>query len=289
MCNEFNDYVFFVLSSQKKDILPTSTSYKTDKKKVLIFISEESGVIPEYLSPYYYSIFKAYMPCVDGNKGNIFNFPLQCVGTVPVFPYIPIPARKYSVFFSGNLNGNRLPLYLSFFCHHLALSGTRNVLFKGIRILSEYQLIKKIMVSIDFSKKFSNSYIRFSSGFSQGLPAEQYGKIIAESKIVLCPRGFCSTECFRHYEAMRAGCIIISEQLPKTYFYNNSPIIQIQNWTEGLQRAKELLNNPAAMEKTSAETKAWWETKCSEKAIANYLYDCLKTRAAFVNDSFDFI
>jgi hypothetical protein len=127
-----------------------------------------------------------------------------------------------------------------------------------------------------FDNKFPHSYIRFTNGFLRGLPPDKYGNMIANSKIVLCPTGVSSKECFRHYEAMRAGCVIISERLPETYFYKDSPIIQIDNWKEGLAKAHDLINDDRELEKISRKTYEWWEERCSEFATAKYMKMCLE-------------
>jgi hypothetical protein len=79
------------------------------------------------------------------------------------------------------------------------------------------------------------------------------------------------TECFRHFEAMRAGCVIISEPLPDTPFYANSPLIQVNNWEKGCDIAQELLKDEAKLEEIHRKTLAWWEEKCSEHATAQYI------------------
>jgi len=264
MKEEFNDYLFFILSSHDANVIPSSASYKSKKKKVLIFISDESGTLPDYLSPNYYAIFKAYMHGDPISSGNIFNFSLGCVREVPQLPIVPIDSRKYSVFFIGNLNNQRIKFYSSLFSMFLPIR---------VATLKKLSVIKRLVVSLksNFDNRFPNSHIRFTKGFRQGITPVEYGKMIANSKIVLCPKGFYSAECFRHYEAMRAGCVIVSEKLPNTFFYKDSPIIQIATWEEGLKKVSQLLDNPVELEKISHSTRDWWNEKCSEHATAPYL------------------
>jgi hypothetical protein len=273
MPNNFKKYYFFVLWSPNSDITPESLYYETDKKKVLIFISDESGKIPYNLSPYYFAIFKMYLQLDKFSVHNIFNFPLCCVKDVPELSNVPFENRKYSVFFSGNLNRDRMPLYLTLLLGHFP-----NFLLRCFRFLISIKILKNILLVVKskFDNKFSNSYIYFTNGFAKGIPPDEYGKIIANSKIVLCPRGFNSPECFRHYEAMRAGCVIISEKLPKTYFYKESPIIQIDNWNEGLKITFDLINNEKKLKEIGKETYNWWKKRCSEKATAHYMNKILE-------------
>ncbi len=68
--------------------------------------------------------------------------------------------------------------------------------------------------------------ITLTDGFARGLSPETYGRKLALSKTVLCPRGFSSTDTFRHVEALRAGAVVISEPLPDLHLYRGSPIIR---------------------------------------------------------------
>ena len=60
-------------------------------------------------------------------------------------------------------------------------------------------------------KDVPNGQLHISGGFAQGLNHEEYYKLMARSKIVLCPNGNISPDSFRLYEALEAGCIPIVE------------------------------------------------------------------------------
>jgi hypothetical protein len=124
---------------------------------------------------------------------------------------------------------------------------------------------------------FPRSFIRFSNGFHCGLTPEEYSARLYDSQIVLCPPGLSQPETIRHYEAMRAGCIVILEPLPDTYFYRNSPIIIIRNWREAQQKILHLLANPAEMVSLQHQILDWWNNRCAEKAAAQYIFSKLQT------------
>ena len=273
MKNIFDDYIFFIFAGGNPKIEPDSLYIHSNKKKVLLYISEESGIIPYNISQYYHAIFKAYLKTDTIGLNNIFNFPLCCVKNVPSLSVLPMINRKYSVFFSGNLNINRVNFYLSLLS--LRIPTIPNF---SIRLSIARQLL--VISKSNFDSRFSNAYIHFTKGFMQGLSTIDYGHFIANSKIVLCPSGLSSSECFRHYEAMRAGCIIISEKLPDTYFYQNSPIIQVHHWRDGLRKVAELLENPIEMERLGDLTKKWWVERCSEEATAQFVFDNLTSLRA---------
>jgi hypothetical protein len=274
MKDNFDKYNFYIYSSDwKQDILPKSVFHETEKNKILIYISDESGNVPYFLSPYYYCVFKAYLQLDKFIVTNIFNFPLGCEKHIPKLPYKNIIERKYSVFFCGNLHHRRLPLYL-----HLLLGKIPNgIILKAFRFFMRIKFTKKILVSFKFDTKIPGAFIRFTEDFKKGLSPEEYGEIIANTKIALCPKGIDLSECFRHYEAMRAGCVIISEELPPTRFYKNSPIIQVSDWEKGLSIAKDLVNNNMELEKLSKMTIDWWENRCSESATAKYIIKCIES------------
>lgn len=259
----FDDYVFFIFSDHNKGRIPSSLHFLTPKRKILIFVSDETGADPSKFSGHYHAIFKAYIGEGVFSK-NVFPFPLGYVNEVPVFESIPVVERSISLFFRGNLNTNRIDFYRSlsvWFC-----------VFPPKRFLS-HKIYKRLLLWLkrDFSLSVPNSILIFNESFKSGYSLECYGKILSDSKIVLSPKGFNSTECFRIYEAMRAGCVIISEKLPDIFFYKESPIIQITNWREGLRIAKELLGDEERLQRIQDETIAWWESKCSEKATAYYM------------------
>lgn len=118
---------------------------------------------------------------------------------------------------------------------------------------------------------FRNSKIRFTKGFKGGFPISEYLLMLSQSKIVLCPKGFHSTECFRHYEALKQGCIVISEKLSDSYLYNNSPIIQLDNWNGIRKIVNDLLQDESLLMKKSEESLRWYENVMSEKATAMYV------------------
>lgn len=220
---EFDNFEFAILSTQDGNTIPATR--KTDKKNILIWISDEFGRYPDDLSQKFDFIFKSY---IEQEGDNISPFPLGYVTEVPEFPYKDISQRKYNVFFSGNLNYNRRLFYYSL-CrklHKILPSG-----FNPKYLINHYTRDYILKIKSQFDHDFpSPSIVRFTNKFKTGINPNEYGKILSETKIVLCPKGFHSTECYRHYEAMRAGCIIISERLPETYLYKDSPIIQVDNW-----------------------------------------------------------
>ncbi|AKP50111.1 glycosyltransferase family 47 protein [Cyclobacterium amurskyense] len=269
---KFDDFEFFIYSNHRvnkrnpdsgTDIMPPSGDYKSSKKKILLYFSDERGLDPSCFSDKYFAVFKSYIG-MKAKAKNVFPLALGYVNAVPEFPNKPINKRKYNVFFRGNLNMNRIDFYRIF--------SKWGFILPSEKILT-HDYYRKFLLKLgsDFSSFFSNSIVIFNNGFKAGFSPEKYGEVLADSKIVLCPKGYFMTECFRHFEAMRAGCVIISEPLPDTPFYANSPLIQVNNWEKGCDIAQELLKDEAKLEEIHRKTLAWWEEKCSEHATAQYI------------------
>jgi hypothetical protein len=240
-------------------------------KKILLFMSDELSSIPSHLSGYYFAVFKSYLP-KELPGSNILPFHLGYVKGVPSYEPKPAEHRKYDIFFSGNLNANRTPLFRA--VHPLFRQVPEIVPDRALAFF-----VRKILLGrfqMDLGIKIPGSYINFTSGFKAGLSPEQYGKMLAESKVVLCPKGFDSPETFRHMEAIRAGAVVISEQLPDTHFYRNSPIRCVDNWRQGVALAKQLCADPKALREAQLATIAWWRNVCSEEASAAYVKNQLQ-------------
>lgn len=274
--NHFSDYEFVIFCGDNR-ILPESLGIPNpnNKKRVLLYLSDETGYVPTTFSNKYYKIFKIHLKR-EYSEYNIFPFPLGYASGVEELPYIKPSDREYSCFFSGNLNPGRERFWFHFlnpierFVLKLQIGQLRLSNIYTKRILLRFKHFS------EFDKKYNNSIIRFTSKFGTGYDKNEYSALLQKSRIAICPKGFFTTECFRHYEAMRAGCIIISEPLPKTYFYANSPIIEISDWSDLNDIIEELENSPELQNKLSIASKEWYNSHMSEEAIATYMTNILK-------------
>lgn len=264
MGSDFLKWNFYILSSHNPDIIPQSV-LEVKPNKVLFFISDESCTVPLNLSKSYDFIFKSYITQAN-SKLNIFPFALGCVKDVPALKGPVISEREYNIFFSGNLNKNRLPLYREF--HPIFKHLPKSI---ALPFVHSWRKTGWPRLKDDFSTNFERSNIVFSRKFKGGLTPIEYAGYLANSKIVFCPRGFNSYETFRHMEALRAGSIVISEPLPETIFYKNSPIITVPNWKVGLRKARELLADNDRLIEIQKKSITWWEDVCSEPAVAKYV------------------
>lgn len=278
----FNFYVFW---GQKCDELYLINSIKklVPNHNVLFWIGDEEGYIPsDGIFDKFSFIFKMHLndkaaiKIENGEyvfKKGLYHFPLLTIDDVPELPILPLQERKYKLYFCGNLNENRVPFYIALNKKASLLARLDNFLLKynlrgGNRL---YELCFRNK-SFDISHLYDNACIKFYNGFNNGDNYNQYAHFLQNSKIVLSPKGFHSTECFRFYEAMRQGCIVITEELPKVPCYKNAPCITINNWRD----LPKIINDSVLLNfYTADEIKNFYNKKLSPYGIAEYVFNIL--------------
>lgn len=254
---EYEFYIYFKLNNDQRPIKLEPSS----KKQIVFFVCDESDVLPSddeldktFLAFRHYLPYKSY-------KDKLYYLPVGYSRKFSDLPIIPINERPINVFFSGNLHLGRAKLYRYF-------SKFSFLPFAALHRLQKY-------LKGNFGHRFPASHIQFNSGFHSGLSPEEYNKQIYKSKILLCPPGLNQLETMRHFEALKAGSIIISEKMPDVHTYTNSPMIFVDNWKEIETIIPDLLANPAKMENLHQATKDWWQQVSSEKGTAAYIYNLI--------------
>lgn len=267
--DSFSEYCFILYCSFDQQSMPSSVDWPSDKK-VLFFISNETFQAPSMLSHHYQAIFKTFYANDNVHK-NIFAFPLGYAGIDYDQPIIPMSDREYNFFFSGSINMNRVSLFHEF--SRLRRWPIRNVysVIKDLRILRRINRFDG-----DFSNYYESSYIHFTTRFGTGLNSLKYHEMLQNSKIALCPPGYILNYTYRHYEALKAGCVVLSLPLRENTFLYDSPIIQVNNWSEGLARAKELLQNKSEIEDISEKGINFYNEHLSAKSVARYVANNLR-------------
>jgi hypothetical protein len=114
-------------------------------------------------------------------------------------------------------------------------------------------------------------FVLFYQGWAKGLSIPEYARVMYNSKVALCPKGYTSSETFRYFEAARAGCVIISEPKPDVWFYEDAPHIEINDWLELPNTLPSILDNQELLKHHHELTKKWWKEKCSPEAVGKYI------------------
>lgn len=269
---EAKEYIFLIYSHlwiEKDNKYDFIEKHGGTKKIVVIYLSDEDPGSPlpdDLMSKKVFAVFKTSL-VNTGSYPNLYKFPLGYAASTKHQPITEINTRKINVFFSGALHNTRLPLFKNF-TFFRALPH-----WYWIRVFHHF----KKYVPHNYNGFYPNSHIQFNKGgFRSGMTPADYTELLYNSKIVLCPTGILSLETLRHYESMRAGCIVISDPLPDTFYYTGSPMIIMDDWSKLDSVVKDLLGNPQKMAHLQQKTLAWWKDVCSEEAVAKYLFDTLR-------------
>ncbi len=257
---EFDHFIFHIAQpGWGKAFFPDE---RDRKRHILFYLGDEIGQMPEDAMGRYLAVFRQYRDKKSA-AGNEFAFRL---GVTPCLEGRTIPdmgSRKIDVFYSGNLNANRMELYCYFAGYPWFRSG-----FLAKRIMA--RLLRKRMPK-DFSKKYPNSIISFTGGFQQGYGQEEYIDLLADSKLAICPKGYVSSETIRHYEALNAGCVVITRESPPNGLFDAAPVLEVRHWKELDTLVPSLLRDTDRLERLHEKGKAWWENVCEEKVVAAYV------------------
>lgn len=266
--HHYQDFRFLVYEHQMH--LPMPDFKMSGKDVILIMLSDETSMVPPpEVSDKFFAIFKAYYP-LDENIRNIVAFPIGYSNSASLTRFIPPLERQFDVSYAGNFLSNRLDFYRQFNfwrflppfpIYHRKL---RTIYFK---LLTKLRIYRPKM----YKDTFGKSICFWSGGFAKGLSRDQYADIISNTRIALCPMGFKSTECYRLMETMRLGCVMVSDELPPSRWYKDSPIIVVKDWLHISKVINDLVSDPDRLLDLHNQTLDWWKNVCSDEAVAEYL------------------
>lgn len=100
---------------------------------------------------------------------------------------------------------------------------------------------------------------------------ERYRDALSRTKIALCPRGS-NYETYRFFEAVKSGCIVVTEPLPPAWFYRCHPGIVVTDWAALPDSLDALLDDPERLERMAQETARYWADFVSEQAVARQVH-----------------
>lgn len=211
--------------------LPGEVNYRLKK---ILFWSGQDRLAPIYdIPPGYY---------------NSENLPIK-----------PIADRPYDVSFDGSIANRSYPIWSLKYWSKTTKSYLRE------------QMVMNLKKFEDNNPQFQ-TYLATTDGFAQTNNTDEnsYRQNMMNTKICLVPKGT-TFETYRLFEAMRYGCVIVSQILPPRWFYDGSPIIQIGSWQNLEVVLQRLLEDPLLLQSLHQQTLEWWQTKCSEQAVGQYI------------------
>jgi hypothetical protein len=269
MGNDFDDYRFF-FHSLKTHAKPEIAKY-SDSNAILIILGDNSG---DHFAEHFKDFRVVFKVHLADSFEHVHPVPLGYTNKHQYESTEPVNERPFNVFYSGNINAHRVDLWRALYFEDPW--PRRNIRSRWIRRGITYA-VRKMNLANAFQDVFKDSYIHFTSGFATGLDAAEYTRYLSESKISISPFGFGRAECFRHYESMRSGNIVISDKLPETWYFSGSPIIQIANWSSLRQVIDSMLSDTHEMQRIQEQTIKWWTDVCSPPAVARYMAQKIMT------------
>lgn len=203
-----------------------------------------------------------------------YRFLALLIGTAEVAPIVDIPPgyynsknlpierleiRSHDIFFDGSINHDRYPIW------------SLKSWMKTPKAVSRQQMVSNLN---KFAQQYPQFNIKLATNSAFGkvdrAQVESYSASMMNTKICLAPRGT-TFETYRFFEAMRYGCIIITEPLPLRWYYRGAPVIELADWNSLEIVLKNLLSNPQLMQELHQQTLKHWETHCSEAAIGGFI------------------
>jgi hypothetical protein len=257
------EFSIHVHSTHNPLALPALAREQSSRRRALVRISDESGSIPRQLNSFYDHVFATYLPYDLPDRDRMHAFPLGYVNGVPCDHGEAVASRPTKVFFSGNLNSARHDLYRA---THPLLRMVPSA-FAG-RLVGLVRKRIPYLIRRDLSDASRGEILLFSDRFRGGLTAVEYARHLAESRVVLCPAGFKQPETFRHYEALRAGAVIVTESLPDTILYRGAPFLTAIDWVSGLREARLLADDLDRLIEMQAASRRHYERVLSPMATA---------------------
>ena len=175
-------------------------------------------------------------------------------GTSGDLEIVPIGQRRYLMSFVGSVSsasGHGLRRLVG-----TPKSYSRRRMLAALRKLQRDNPARQIR--IDLTGSFQESLNRARSS---------YLEVLGQTRLCPAPRGT-AHETLRLYEALRLGCIVISDRLPSHPFYDDSPIVQIGTWDQLPAVLQDLERDPDRLEALQQRSLIYWRDILSETALA---------------------
>lgn len=165
---------------------------------------------------------------IPGAKHIPIGYSPNCCSVMEKLQKLPLADRKYKWSFAGQVNHEH-----------------RTRMVEQLNSLSDGKLI-------------------ITGGFAQGLPQNEYYKLLTETAISLCPAGNRYPDSFRIWESLEAGCLPIAEERgldwEKEGYWNQikPPFPIVKDWSELQSLLPMLLSEGTMLQQKVNECKSWW-------------------------------
>ena len=255
--NYLDDTYHFIIGRTNSDEerLLTKKCIKPGKKKILIMLSDEAGIIPYDLDEYY-MVYRTYsnqnlidnkkvfgVPCgFSYSYGGLFGKSDWCYIDMET-PKRKLIDREYDFFYSAQLSPNRVSC---------------------VNVLNSIKNKYKCIVN------------NTQGGFARGYELNEYYDIMQNSKIAIVPNGAVVPESFRYFEAFESNCIVITtypKHIPvyNNWFYENSTAIFLNDWNDLSIDLVDSLLTEDSLKKYQIDNRNYFDKYLSTDAIMKYI------------------
>lgn len=197
----------------------------------------------------------------------IFDLPIGYVNQDDL-PLKPLEDREFDLYFSGSVTNERFRWYSPQYWLSSPKDVARSALCRAMRQIQEDDPDLSVVLDV------WDSYIPNAGPYTKPVSDRSYSEMMMDTRICPVPRGT-RLETGRLYEAMRYGCVLITEPLPDRWFLRGMPAITLHDWKQLPGIVDELLADPARMNALHKSTRQWWTEKCSETAVGRYMAERL--------------
>ena len=204
---------------------------------------------------------RAFRPDCSWNvPSNVFTIPIGTMSPAPDH-IIPPTERTYDVTLFATV-GRRLslgPIQIPFQPKTPARNEALNAMRKLANEMPELQMKAGCPDDRRWGERVSPS---------------DYLDVLVKTRIAPCPRGNFA-ETFRHYEAARAGCVIVSDPLPDEWYFQDHPFVILDRWSQFPETVMKLKSIPDELERLSQASLSWWKNKTCPAAVAKHMAEKL--------------
>jgi hypothetical protein len=190
-------------------------------------------------------------------------------------PIRPVAERSVDLFFAGSLSHNRYPVWSPLHWLRSPKHVAREQMVAQAARLADHH--PEVNVQLKVTSDFAPHAVMYGRTDAEVLDRDQYSALMMNTRICLAPRGT-SPETFRFFEGLRAGCVVVSDVLPRHWFYDGSPALEIGDWRDLEDLVLPLLRNPDRLDMLHTASLRWWTERCSEAALAAFMADVLRAK-----------
>lgn len=196
----------------------------------------------------------------------IFDIPIGYVNQEDL-PLKPFHERGTDLFFWGSMKNACYSWYNPQSWIRTAKEASRRRLVQAMRELQEDE--PELTIDIDVYDSFVPNREKTHDDSKR-----TYSEIMMDTRICPVPRGS-RLETSRLYEALRYGCVVISEPLPDRWFLAGMPTITVHDWADLPQIVTSLVEQPERLESLHQASLNWWNEKCAEAPVGEFIAEKL--------------